>query len=108
MTLNHKIVYNGTLTEAYKLPSSIVSFMDYHGQALYNVVLEEYGTMTVHNMRVETLDPENLLAKMFIIMKRVPRVDEKAILINSYNQYIQSKYVQTGMNTSNELEIVKN
>jgi hypothetical protein len=106
MTHNHKVLYNGMLTEALYIPNS--TSIEYNGQPLYNVVLEEYGTMTVNNMTVETLDPDNMVSKMFIIMKRVATVDEKAILINSYNQYIQSKYVQTGMNTRNELEIVKN
>lgn len=33
---------------------------------LYNVLLESYANMTVNNMMVETLHPDNIIAKMAI------------------------------------------
>ena len=37
----------------------------YDGEPLYNILLKEYGTMVVNNLITETLDPENVIAKLY-------------------------------------------
>jgi hypothetical protein len=46
-----------------------VERVPYHGEPLYNVLLEKYSHMTVENMQVETLDPENEIAHYFYTKK---------------------------------------
>ena len=36
-----------------------------HSELMYNVLLEEYTTMTVNNIKMETLDPTNKIAKLY-------------------------------------------
>ena len=40
--------------------------IEYSGEPLYNVLLENHQTMKANNLTVETLDPENAFAKIFI------------------------------------------
>jgi hypothetical protein len=87
ITINHKILHEGVMTESHKLTSG-TSFVEYRQQTLYNVVLKDHGTMTVNNMVVETLDPENLLAKVFIAMKGLT-AEQREVMILNYNNYIK-------------------
>ena len=59
----HKILYNGIMYPALNLPN--VEQMPYDGQPLYNVLLENYGTMTVNNLTVETLHPRSNIAVLY-------------------------------------------
>lgn len=69
MSRNHKIFYKGLFIESYKLIDRLgkgtVKKVKYDGQPLYNALLEDYSSMKVNNMRVETLHPENEVAKLF-------------------------------------------
>ena len=93
MTLNHKIKFNGVLTEVYQFVNLLpgISLVKYNQEPLFNVLLENHDVMIVNNMIVETLDPENLLAKMFIKMKELSLADRET-LINMYNDYIKEKF----------------
>jgi alpha-tubulin suppressor-like RCC1 family protein len=64
----HKIYYRGKMKAAQRLVGKYkgVSFVPYKGEKLYNVLLEEYGRMSVHGMLCETLHPANPIAKLFI------------------------------------------
>jgi hypothetical protein len=90
VSINHKILMdNGDMTEAGKLLGlSGVHLIDYHQETLYNVVLPTHGKMTVNNMIVETLNPEFLLAKLFIAMKNMPQ-DQRDNLTLMYNNYVK-------------------
>lgn len=59
----HKILYNGKMTAAQNLPNS--NKIPYDGQPLYNVLLENYSTMTVNNLTVETLNPRSNIAILY-------------------------------------------
>jgi len=93
MTLNHKIKFNCVLTEVYQFVNLLpgISLVKYNQEPLFNVLLENHDVMIVNNMIVETLDPENLLAKMFIKMKELSLADRET-LINMYNDYIKEKF----------------
>ena len=62
----HKVKHNGKLIEAYKLANFYkdIKYIPYKGEILYNVLMENWETMKVHNMEVETLHPDNIIAKL--------------------------------------------
>jgi hypothetical protein len=37
----------------------------YNGEVLYNVLLETHSKMMVNNLTVETIDPTNIVAKLY-------------------------------------------
>jgi len=63
----HKVNYNGVVYEAYKLVGLLkkVKFVKYNNETLYNVLLEEHDFMKVQNLTAETLNPENIIAKLY-------------------------------------------
>ena len=66
LSKNHKIVYKGTMIEAYKfLGIEKVQKVDYNQEILYNVLMEQYETINVHNIMCETLHPNNIIAKLY-------------------------------------------
>jgi hypothetical protein len=67
LTKDHKIEYEGALVQAHRLSSysDNVTKVKYNGEVLYNVLLEEYGTMSVNNLRCETLDPTSPIACIY-------------------------------------------
>jgi hypothetical protein len=63
---NHKVLYNNELIEAYKLVGlEDIEYFEYNGEVLYNILLENYSIISVNNMHVETLDPNNIIAKIY-------------------------------------------
>jgi hypothetical protein len=64
---NHKIMVDKKLMEAEKLVQYVPSIykIPYDKQILYNVLLEDYSVMKVHNLVVETLHPNNVIAKIY-------------------------------------------
>jgi len=63
---NHKVLFNNKLIEAYKLIKlEGVDFFEYDNQILYNILMDNYQIVSVNNMHVETLDPNNIIAKIY-------------------------------------------
>jgi hypothetical protein len=44
---------------------SVSCYVEYKGETLYNVLMENHETMIVNNMVVETLDPENRISLQY-------------------------------------------
>jgi hypothetical protein len=67
MTKEHKVLYKGTMLPAYKFLNISVKIkrVEYSGEIVYNVLMEQYGTMIVNNLICETLHPDNLIAKIY-------------------------------------------
>jgi hypothetical protein len=68
MSGNHKILYNNELIMAKDLALNMpgkLNYMKYMGDTLYNVLMENYETMMVNNMVVETLHPKNKIALLY-------------------------------------------
>jgi len=67
LSKDHKIEYEGELVPAYRFLeySALVKKVKYGGEILYNVLLEEYGTMSVNNLRCETLEPTSEIACLY-------------------------------------------
>jgi hypothetical protein len=68
MTKNHKIMFQGNLVPAkhFLEYSNEINKVDYRGEPLYNVLLENYSTIQVNGITCETLDPENIIAKLYM------------------------------------------
>jgi hypothetical protein len=63
----HKIYYKGLMIEANSFINNIngVYKVDYNKEVLYNVLMKHHSKIIVNNMLCETLDPENIIAKLY-------------------------------------------
>jgi len=67
MSKDHKIEYEGSMVPAYRFLDCLedVKKVKYTGEILYNVLLAEYGTMSVNNLRCETLEPTSQIGCLY-------------------------------------------
>ena len=63
----HGIVYNNKLIPAKQFVGRLrgVHNVKYNKEVLYNVLMEKHYIINVNNMRVETLNPKNIVAKLY-------------------------------------------
>jgi hypothetical protein len=63
----HKVFYKGKMVKARDLVEVCqgVTAIPYNGEILYNVLLKKHDKMMVNNLICETLDPENIVAKIY-------------------------------------------
>jgi hypothetical protein len=63
----HKILYRGKLIEAEKFLGHFadVKKAKYSGEVLYNVLMEKHEVVRANNLLCETLDPQNIIAKLY-------------------------------------------
>ncbi len=69
MTSGHEVLYKGQLVQAKHFVGRVdgVHTVPYNGKdVLYNVLQEQHGLMRVNNMVLETLHPENKVAKQIL------------------------------------------
>jgi len=65
----HKILHKGVIREAQDIQGVLP--LPYEGQPLYNILMEKYELVRIHNMVVETLLPTHAVAKLYHnIMKK--------------------------------------
>jgi len=86
ITKNHRILYKGKMIQAKEFIDKFdnVYKIKYKGEMLYNVLMEKHDKMIVNNLICETLHPENSIAKLYMILKKL--VDEKENkIINTEN-----------------------
>ena len=68
ITKDHKLAYQNKMVCAKELLHlDGVSKVTYNGCILHNVLMEDYETMEINNMTVETLHPDSLIAKIYNI-----------------------------------------
>ena len=68
MSGKHKIkCANGCLIEAKALVATNpkMKFVEYNQETLYNVLMKDHNVIKVQNVEVESLDPENIVAKIY-------------------------------------------
>jgi hypothetical protein len=67
MTKDHQIMHKGQLAPAHRFLDITreVKKVAYHGEILYNVLLDNHSTMRVNNLECETLHPHNTIAKLY-------------------------------------------
>jgi surface protein len=62
----HKVLYKGKMVEAkYLTKLDGIYKVKYHGEILYNVLMETHEKMITNNLIVETLHPENIVAELY-------------------------------------------
>ena len=85
----HKIFYKGEMKTASEISEVCenVTEVPYHGDPLYNVLLEKHDKMVINNMICETLHPKNIMARISV-MKDGP---EKRLVVRKLNQRIASQ-----------------
>jgi hypothetical protein len=90
MTKDHKIEFEGRLVPAYRFLdfSSDVKKVKYSGERLYNVLLAKHGRMRINNMVCETLDPDNVIAKLY---SNKYNNDERVELICQMNNSLHNR-----------------
>ena len=101
MSGNHCIQpEKGSLVKAKDLVLSNpkTKFVDYNQEPLYNVLMEDHNVIKVQNLEVETLDPENIVAKIHnslmdksILAKLVKQMNE-GIQDNNREKYLIAEY----------------
>ena len=64
---NHKVFYKGHMIKARNLVGLCegVNYISYNGDILYNVLLETHDMMMINNLICETLNPTNIMAKIY-------------------------------------------
>jgi len=70
LSMCHAVFYNDKMVQARDLVKIIknnknVYFVKYNNELLYNILMEKHEKMSVNNMIVETLHPENIIAKLY-------------------------------------------
>jgi len=102
---DHKIVFRNKLVKAENLIALIptVYKVKYNKERLYNVLLDNYSTMSVNNLIVETMDPANPLAKIYTSSYTV---QQKNLLIKLLNQ--ANKDANNKTNLTRKKILVKN
>jgi hypothetical protein len=73
--------------EFLKTHNESVTKVQYNGQVLYNVLMEEHDKMVVNNLICETLHPENYVAKISQALK-VLTPKQRVELIQKVNKEI--------------------
>ena len=101
MSGNHCIqCEKGAMVKAKKLVANNpkMKFVEYNQEPLYNVLMEDHNVIKVQNLEVETLDPKNIVAKIYnslmdksILAKLVKQMNE-GILENNREKYLIAEY----------------
>ena len=89
MSKEHKLFHKGTMKEAQELINENIYKVNYNGEILYNILMEEHSKVVVNNLICETLHPDNLIAKLYRGEK--PSSKEKNIA-KLYKYATSSKY----------------
>ena len=92
----HSILYNNKMVQARHLIKIVnnkkkVYKIKYNGEILYNILMEKHKKMNVNNMIVETLHPENIIAKLYL--NNYSKIETLKIIkqINHYGKQISIK-----------------
>jgi hypothetical protein len=96
ITANHKIMYKGKMVKSKDLIGLVdnVYKTKYHGETLYNVLLETHETMNVNNMICETLSPENTIVQLYDILDKIPSEYHGDIIVQFNNQINDKKMLK--------------
>ena len=90
ISANHHVFYKGKMRRAKELLQynlEGVYKVKYHGEVLYNVLLDTYEKMVVNNMICDTLHPEHGTAKLFKALQAMTP-EEQIQTIQKYNAYV--------------------
>jgi len=90
ISMEHGIIYNKRMIRARHFVGKIrgVYFKQYNGEFLYNVLMEKHYIMLVNQMRVETLNPRNMVAKLY---SPDYSPQQKTAILSEINAYSSNK-----------------
>ena len=90
ISMDHGIIYNKRMIRAKHFVGKIrgVYFKQYNGEFLYNVLMEKHYIMLVNGLRVETLNPRNMVAKLY---SPDYSPEEKTAILSEINAYSSNK-----------------
>jgi hypothetical protein len=90
---DHKIMVNKKLVSAENLVQHISSVykIKYNKERLYNVLLDDYSTMSVNNLIVETMNPANPIAKIYTSMYTAQQKNQLIKLLNKQTKESNNK-----------------
>ena len=92
ISLNHKILYNGNMIKAkdiVNLGIPGIYFIPYNRKTiLYNILLEKHQTMSVNGIIAETLNPTDLISKIY---KNIPTHSHRVSFIKQLNNALETK-----------------
>ena len=73
----HGVQYNGQMYEAHELLESVenVLKLEYAGEKMYNILMDEHEKILVNNMICETLHPDHPFAMRYQPVKKVSNVE---------------------------------
>lgn len=77
--------------------------VSYNGETLYNILMEEYDTISVNNMTCETLHPNNLVAKLYN-SKLTPEFKQNMII--KMNKSIKDDNYESYKETTTKLNTI--
>jgi hypothetical protein len=88
LSKKHKLFYNNDMIEAQWFIGKFDNIykVRYDGEILYNILMENYDKILVNNLVCETLHPENDIAKLYKLFKKIDH-NEYNKLIKLYNCY---------------------
>lgn len=89
---DHKVFYEGKMKEAYTFLDKFenVYKVEYNGEMLYNILMEEHTCIRANHLICETLDPKNFIAKLYTNQCKYSN-EEKRRIINILNDSVQKK-----------------
>ena len=90
ISMNHGIIYDNRLIPAKRFVGKIrgVYYKKYNGEFLYNVLMEKHYTMFVNGIKVETLYPKSMVAKLY---STTTSDSEKTAIISEINNRSSNK-----------------
>ena len=89
-SMEHKVFFKGEMIKARNLVDLCenVTFVNYNGETLFNVLLKKHDKMMINNLICETLHPENIAAKistMKDVQKKNKAIQELTKIIKENN-----------------------
>jgi uncharacterized delta-60 repeat protein len=103
ITKYHCIKYNNKLIEAYRFIGRLrgVYYVKYNGELLYNILMNKHYVININNLKVETLYPKNVIARLYT---NNYSLQEKKNIILKMNEETIKKY----NSNKNQNDIINN
>ena len=94
VTGNHLVEYDFVLIPVRVLSTELekIEEIKYRGEKLYNILMDNHEIIKVNNLNVETLHPNNLIARLYNNDKfQNMEHEEKKVFIKKFNKRIKEK-----------------
>ena len=106
MTEQHCIAYKNRLIESHKMLGEKITRVAYQGEIMYNILMESHKIILAHNMPVETLHPDNLIAKIYRDFNYGDLTPLRKLVIIKKVNTVMKKKMEALKNTQRMFQIV--